>query len=50
MGSLTIEEMMALNKKLEDWYHKDDVVDELEDVDMDEYRESYNDYIHSYIY
>jgi len=28
----------------------EDVWDEWEDVDMDEYRESYNDYISSYIY
>lgn len=25
MGSLTIEEMVVLNKRLKDWYHKDDV-------------------------
>lgn len=50
MGSLTIEEMIALNSKLEEWYHKDDVVDEYDDYEMDEYRDSYNDYISSYIY
>lgn len=50
MGSITIEEMTALKAKLSDWYHEDDVVDECEDVDMDEYRESYGDYISSYIY
>lgn len=50
MGSLTIEEMIALNSKLKQWYHKNDVEDEYEDVDMDEYRDSYNDYISSYIY
>lgn len=49
MGNLTIEDMIALKSKLEKW-KGEEVVDEYEDVDMDEYRDSYNDYISSYIY
>lgn len=49
MGNLTIEEMYALQSKLENWLG-DEVLDEYEDVELDEYRESYSDYISSYIY
>lgn len=49
MGSMTIEDMVALQSKLETW-RGDEVVDEYEDVELDEYRESYSDYISSYIY
>lgn len=49
LGSMTIEDMVALQSKLENWLG-DEVLDEYEDVELDEYRESYSDYISSYIY
>lgn len=50
MGNMTIQDMTNLQSELHKWFHAEDVVDEYEDVDMDEYRESYSDYISSYIY
>lgn len=64
IGSMTLDEMLDLDDRLKKWYdpekydrdpedamwHYDEADDEYEDIDLDEYRESYSDYISSYIY
>ena len=64
IGSMTLDEMLDLNQRLKKWaypekfyddpedemWQYDEVVAEYSDTDLDEYRDSYNDYISSYIY
>lgn len=60
MGNITIKDMVNLEAELKKWFHEEDEAkewgepevddeEEWEDVDWDDYRLSYNDYISSYI-